>query len=140
MFHNGILNVSRYVDPTLEHDLWAQKPWALSPFISSMPNFMHKHLSVTPNHPEQHIVSARVEHFPPPTSIKDDTSQLHFASAKATSRSSPEPDLHENPLHFPTARERQAYFADAQHRKDIRFGPTVANSPFRSIIETNHER
>ncbi|KAH7344969.1 hypothetical protein B0J17DRAFT_23376 [Rhizoctonia solani] len=27
----------RYVDPTLEHDLYGEKPWALSPFLSTMP-------------------------------------------------------------------------------------------------------
>ncbi|CAE6424129.1 hypothetical protein ACGC1H_002622 [Rhizoctonia solani] len=34
---SAVLNLAQYVDPTLEHDLYGEKPWALSPFLSTMP-------------------------------------------------------------------------------------------------------
>jgi hypothetical protein len=75
-----------YIDPTLEHDLGSQtKPWALSPLISTMPNFEHVQVasSDAPSPGEgangASIKPSKLQSygFPPSSSIGDDTSQLH---------------------------------------------------------------
>jgi hypothetical protein len=96
----------KYVDPTLEHDLTSPtRPWALSPLISTMPHFAHKHLPTIYSSPHSASSSGsdiheKVPHnlrlalansarstpssflpFPPRHSLLDDNSQLHLALA-----------------------------------------------------------
>lgn len=77
----------RIIDPTLEHNLGSPtKPWALSPFISTMPYLMHARIDLPPEDSSSPNITclptwkASSTPFPPPCSIKDDTSQLHLAS------------------------------------------------------------
>lgn len=94
-----------FIDPTLEHDLTSQtKPWALSPLISTMPNFSHTRLtSRSPTPPP----------FPSPKSIGDDTSQLDVP-AKCNGGGSPR-----------SSSKRRAHFSQAKNRKQVVFGPHV---------------
>ncbi|TFK49131.1 DUF1769-domain-containing protein [Heliocybe sulcata] len=129
------LKLMKYVDPTLEHDLTSQtQPWALSPLISTMPYLVHTRESPPP--------------FPPSSPIADDTSHLQLAmsgargpysskeaatstsslaSVKSTaskaSKRSKKGDREETKLSFADANERRAYFAQADRRKEIVFGP-----------------
>ncbi|KAF5333866.1 hypothetical protein D9758_017104 [Tetrapyrgos nigripes] len=97
---SAALKFMNYIDPTLTHDLGSStKPWALSPLVSTMPYLAHKHLylpngdidddldlcSISPVSPE---IDNVVPEFPPPQSLKEDTSQLHLASISATSSNS----------------------------------------------------
>jgi len=101
-------DVVRFIDPTLEHDLTSTtQPWALSPLIATMPHFMHERISssssasssrdslvgldtdATPTATTFATFKSRpaLAPFPPKDSIKDDTSQLHFALVEEISLS-----------------------------------------------------
>lgn len=93
------LKFMNYIDPTLTHDLASStKPWALSPLISTMPYFAHTHLSGSSGHPDDDSdvgsispisqLENVVPEFPPPQSLKEDTTQLHLASASVASSDS----------------------------------------------------
>ncbi|KAH9006533.1 hypothetical protein EDB86DRAFT_2874610 [Lactarius hatsudake] len=103
------LKFMHFIDPTLEHDLTSgTKPWALSPFISTMPHLAHKrvpgvsrqaspvagHLTSShkPQSPEEQSNHDGWPHFPPPQSLSDDTTQLHLTLKSSPLRSaSPSP-------------------------------------------------
>lgn len=63
------LKFMHFVDPCLEHDLPGDKPWALSPLITTMPHFQLSELS---------FKSDPLPDFPPPSSapIKDDVKTI----------------------------------------------------------------
>ncbi|EJD51323.1 DUF1769-domain-containing protein, partial [Auricularia subglabra TFB-10046 SS5] len=44
---NAVLKFMHFVDPTLEQDLAGEKPWALSPFVCTMPHLKHDHLETS---------------------------------------------------------------------------------------------
>ncbi|KAF4618824.1 hypothetical protein D9613_010086 [Agrocybe pediades] len=80
---SAVLKFMNYIDPTLEHDLQSStKPWALSPLISTMPHFMHKHGPQSGSNKKP----------PFPTHIEDSTSQLYLALADEAC-SAPRSDL-----------------------------------------------
>jgi hypothetical protein len=83
-----------FIDPTLEHDLPGPKPWALSPLVSTMPYFAHQTLEPDELLPEF-----------PSKPIIDSVDELVPTNDSA----------------YRT--DRRSYFSDAQHRKDIKFGP-----------------
>lgn len=85
------LKLMSYVDPTLEQDLGsATKPWALSPLISTTPYLFTSK--------EQTTLA-----FPPPSPLKEDSSQLIVKGGDHTS--------------YDTVEKRRAYFRDAEKRK-----------------------
>ncbi|KAG8748471.1 hypothetical protein FRC10_003604 [Ceratobasidium sp. 414] len=42
---SAILNFVQYIDPTLQHDIYGEKPWALSPLLSAMPYLQRTQLT-----------------------------------------------------------------------------------------------
>jgi len=98
------LKFMHYIDPTLEHDLYAQQPWALSPLITTMPYFKHRRISSA----EDLNKCA----FPEKESIKDDIIQL----AEEDDNSVPE-----SAQNSPKA--RQSRFANPATRRSVIFGP-----------------
>ncbi|QRV76237.1 hypothetical protein RhiJN_04252 [Ceratobasidium sp. AG-Ba] len=91
------LNFVQYVDPTLEHDLYGDKPWALSPLLSTMPYLQRTRLAV--DAPLPGIPSAL---------LADDKSEPPLA-----------PPLNDD--FTPTTRRK--YFTDETHRKEFTFTP-----------------
>ncbi|CAE6521429.1 unnamed protein product [Rhizoctonia solani] len=93
----AVLNFAQYIDPTLEHDLYGQKPWALSPFLSTMPYLQRTKLDPT---------------APVPTnlSVPIVTEQSKPALAPALESES-------------TPAARRKYFTDESHRKEVIFTP-----------------
>ena len=79
---NDIHQTNSFIDPTLEHNLISNKPWALSPLIATMPHFMHERIYELDGLPQSDFPS-----FPPLISISDDTSQLWTTSTCAVSQS-----------------------------------------------------
>jgi len=133
---------SRFVDPALEHDLTSPtKPWALSPLIATVPNFVHSHVGV--HHVPEDKSSERREEglFPPPTSISDDTSHLSVISVAPSddSQDGAEPASKSDPvaLRFRTSGERRKYFRKEFNRKDLIFGPNVRPFVLTSCLNTN---
>jgi len=89
------LRFMKTVDPTLEHDLQGDKPWAVSPLISTMP-----YLSHTRQDP-----SSPLPHFSTATHITNDSSLLIPSDATAK-------------------HDRRAYFTDRAHRRALTLGPS----------------
>lgn len=125
---SAALKFMKFIDPALEHDLTSPtKPWALSPLIATVPNFVHSHVGVHHVPEDQSPERGEEGLFPPPTSISDDTSHLSVISAapsddsqdgaETTSKSDP------TALRFRTSGERRKYFRKEVNRKDLIFGP-----------------
>ncbi|KAF8604952.1 DUF1769-domain-containing protein [Ceratobasidium sp. AG-I] len=93
----AVLNFVQYVDPTLEHDLYGQKPWALSPFLSTMPYLERTHLSINTPIPNIPVEPLEKEESKPAlvAALESDTSPA----------------------------VRQKYFANEAHRKEVVFTP-----------------
>ncbi|KAG9034251.1 hypothetical protein FRB95_013533 [Tulasnella sp. JGI-2019a] len=91
------------VDPVLDHDLKCDKPWALSPMISTMPYFKATY---------QHA-STPIPEFNPLAEFHEDISGLFKDSSAAP-----------NPLPQ-TASQRQKYFQNEENRKAVEFTPEV---------------
>ncbi|KZV99444.1 DUF1769-domain-containing protein [Exidia glandulosa HHB12029] len=98
------LKFMHFVDPTLEHDLGGVRPWALSPFVSTMPYMAHTSLpssefkssstsSITSGNSDQDRWPA----FPPRTPLVDS---------------------------FPLHSKRRAYFSSRPHRAQTHIGPS----------------
>jgi len=105
---SAALKFMNYIDPTLEHDLHAEQPWALSPLISTMPYFNHRRVSTD--------IDLRTTTFPNNQSIKDnqsiedDTSNLTHAK-----------DVSDVSSHSPKG--RRSHFAIPSNRQSTKFGP-----------------
>ncbi|THH26539.1 hypothetical protein EUX98_g7649 [Antrodiella citrinella] len=97
----AVTSFMQYLDPTLEQDLTSPTPWALSPFITTMPYFEHTRLNS-----EEEKVEAKT--FPPPKPVGENVSALRFT------RDDPEIEGGVN---------RKTYFQSAAHRKTVEFGP-----------------
>ncbi|KAF8605131.1 DUF1769-domain-containing protein [Ceratobasidium sp. AG-I] len=91
------LNFVQYADPTLEHDLYGEKPWSLSPLLSTMPYLERTHLPA--NTPVPKI---------PAEPLEKEESKPALASALESDTT-------------PVARRK--YFADEAHRKEVVFTP-----------------
>ncbi|KAI0296433.1 hypothetical protein BC826DRAFT_875918, partial [Russula brevipes] len=143
---SAALKFMHFIDPTLEHDLTSNtKPWALSPFISTMPHVAHRRMPCPSRSP-----SKAWPPFPSPQSLSEDTAQLHFALSPPPSHSpspSPSPLVSRHPSsgtatpesegsvptsftrheqavqELRTADRRRAYFRDGSHRRELTFGP-----------------
>jgi len=102
------LQFASFIDPTLSHDLTCERPWALSPMISTMPYFSAIRQSPTAPLPE----------FDPLAEFQEDVSGLFKDSSAATSLPS-------------TASQRKKYFQNEAHRKEVEFTPeTVLHVDF----------
>ncbi|KAF7321422.1 hypothetical protein MKEN_00662700 [Mycena kentingensis (nom. inval.)] len=134
---SAALKFMKVIDPTLEHDLTCsatQKPWALSPLVSTMPHLAHTRLAGGDVIPD----------FPRPTSIADDTSLLHLciddtpersatpsSSSSGSSRSSKKSTSsngkkQSKPTTIPpqmTSSQRRSFFATSAHRRAVVLGP-----------------
>jgi len=112
---NAALQFMKYVDPTLDHNLTAQHhPWALSPFISTMPYLTHSRVSgITGPHD--------FPTFPQSTCISDDVSQLPQAVCSGTAAHRNEISAQLIGLH--TSGQRRSHFRHKSARKQISFGP-----------------
>ncbi|KAG9006996.1 hypothetical protein FRB95_013531 [Tulasnella sp. JGI-2019a] len=97
------LQFASFVDPVLNHDLACDRPWALSPMISTMPHFKATHQPP----------STPILEFDPLAEFNEDISGLFKDSSAAP-----------NPLPQ-TASQRQKYFQDEELRKSIEFTPEV---------------
>ena len=112
-----------YIDPNLTHDLASQtKPWALSPYVATMPYLSHTRIAA-PTHKDSDNDDAEPTSppkFPPTTSLVDNTSQLHktVSEANTTDNSSGE-----KVPEFQGPTERRAFFSDTANRKKVVFGP-----------------
>lgn len=127
LMHRARPTCLRYIDPTLEHDLTSQnKPWALSPLISTMPHFAHRRIEESDAPPE----------FPPRDSLKDDNSWLAEAVEDPTERTQMSPQL----ARIKTADQRRAHFASKNARKSITFGPNVCPSRCRDSPSVSYEQ
>ncbi|CAE6425468.1 unnamed protein product [Rhizoctonia solani] len=91
----AILNLAKYVDPTLEHDLYGEKPWALSPFLSTMPYLQR--IEIDPAAPVPACLSVP---------ITEERSRPALAHGSESS---------------PAARRK--YFTVESHRKEVNFTP-----------------
>ncbi|KIP07291.1 hypothetical protein PHLGIDRAFT_425605 [Phlebiopsis gigantea 11061_1 CR5-6] len=101
---SAILSFMQYMDPCMEQDLQSkEKPWALSPLMSTMTYFAHTRTDG----------AHQVPPFPPPKPVQEDTSQLRF---KARDRP---PELQD--VHNPSA--RRTYCQNSEHRTGIILGP-----------------
>lgn len=90
-----------YIDPVMQHDLNSStKPWALSPLISTMP-----HLAVQAGN------NSKPE-FPLTDPLKEDTGDLGLEGLAKDAN----------------AESRRAFFASAENRKKVTFGPDVSLS------------
>ncbi|TCD67432.1 hypothetical protein EIP91_012404 [Steccherinum ochraceum] len=65
----------QFMDPTLELDINSDRPWALSPLITTMPYFAHTRLSEP----------SLIPHFPPPKLIADNIADLPYKGGKLSS-------------------------------------------------------
>ncbi|PVF93512.1 DUF1769-domain-containing protein, partial [Serendipita vermifera] len=98
------LKFMNFVDPTLEHALDSDKPWALSPLISTMPYFaIHRD--------EQAHKKIKPEANPA------------FASSHGSYLHEDVSEL-ENVPQFKTPSSRRQYFSTANHRKEVDFKTT----------------
>ncbi|GEM07647.1 duf1769 family protein [Rhodotorula toruloides] len=95
---SAALRFMRYVDPSLECDLYADKPWALSPLFATLQYMSARELSPT-------------EPLPPfkPDSFPEDLSPLVAASDM--------PALKDNPA------SRRSYFSKPAHLAQTRLSP-----------------
>ncbi|OCB86633.1 multidrug resistance-associated ABC transporter [Sanghuangporus baumii] len=117
---SAALKFMNFIDPTLEHDLTGQQPWALSPLVSTMP-----HLTYSPR-------SKIPPSFPPRQSIGDDDSLLfrpNPSASPATSPSSSEDSLPGNRRESKKsksrnpAKSRRSHFSRTENRHAVTFGP-----------------
>jgi len=99
------LKFMNLVDPTLEHALDSDKPWALSPLISTMPYFA---LTKSP-HPPKFEENSTPFHTSPTHHLRDSLTALP-SSLKVP--------------HFSTPSERRSYFANKQNRQQIHYTET----------------
>lgn len=100
--------VHRYVDPTLSEDLASKsRPWAMSPFIATMPHIHHTRLEHGDEPPE----------FPAPFEPIAEN-MTHIRTRTPTAR------RHETlpPRH---RKQRKAHFKNVEKRRDVVFGPNV---------------
>ncbi|KAF8741713.1 hypothetical protein RHS02_03822, partial [Rhizoctonia solani] len=91
------INLAQYIDPSLEHDLYGEKPWALSPFLSTMPYLQRIELDPATPIPRDMPGPITVERSIPPL------------APVLESESTPA--------------ERRKYFTDESHRKEVIFTP-----------------
>ena len=98
----------RYVDPTLQEDFASKsRPWALSPFVATMPHIHHTRLDDGSEPPS----------FPSPFEpIAEDMSRVRIRSSTNSRRDTP-------PRH---RKQRKAHFKCPERRKDVVFGPNVS--------------
>ncbi|KAG8717260.1 hypothetical protein FRC08_007888 [Ceratobasidium sp. 394] len=94
---SAILSFVQYIDPTLNHDIYGEKPWALSPFLSTMPYLQRTQIAA--DTPVPNI---------PTTLLTEEKSQPPLAPA-LKGDSTPE--------------TRWRYFGDEAHRKQFTFTP-----------------
>ncbi|KAG8883015.1 hypothetical protein FRB97_007389 [Tulasnella sp. 331] len=93
------LQFASFIDPTLSHDLTCERPWALSPMISTMPYFRAVHQSPT----------APLPAFDPLAEFDEDVSGL-FKDSSAVPKAL-----------LSTASQRKKYFQNETHRKEVEF-------------------
>ncbi|KDN50156.1 hypothetical protein RSAG8_01492, partial [Rhizoctonia solani AG-8 WAC10335] len=93
----AVLNFAQYVDPTLEHDLYGERPWALSPFLSSMPYLQRIELDPAAPVPTD---------LPVPITAERSRPALAPALESET-----------------TPAARRKHFTDEAHRKEVTFTP-----------------
>ncbi|CAE7212654.1 unnamed protein product [Rhizoctonia solani] len=93
----AVLNFAQYIDPTLEHDLYGEKPWALSPFLSTMPYLQRIELDPGAPVPTGLPAPITAERSRPPLAP-----ELQSESAPAA---------------------RRKHFTDESHRKQVTFTP-----------------
>ncbi|KAH8108758.1 DUF1769-domain-containing protein [Phellopilus nigrolimitatus] len=97
------LKFMNFIDPTLENDLYSSQPWALSPLIATMPNFIHTPVAKGVSPPQ----------FPPKESVHDDITRLRTRKSSLDAvkgaRRSPQ--------------KRRAHFSRRENRRAARFGP-----------------
>ncbi|KAI0346419.1 DUF1769-domain-containing protein [Trametopsis cervina] len=101
------LRFMKYVDPTLEENLQSRtRPWAFSPFLSTMPHIHHTRLEHT-------------RHSPPPSfpastePIADDMARIRLRHSSSSARQT-------IPHH---RKQRKAHFKSPSKRKDVTLGP-----------------
>ncbi|THH26540.1 hypothetical protein EUX98_g7648 [Antrodiella citrinella] len=112
-----VTSFMQFMDPTLELDIRAPKPWALSPLITTMPFFTHTRLS------EPHTTPP----FPPTTClVADDISRLPYAGKSEESKK---------------RMARKTHFQDPARRKAVVFGPDdLITADFcHGHLDINHE-
>ncbi|KAL5499194.1 hypothetical protein ACEPAH_1712 [Sanghuangporus vaninii] len=111
---SAALKFMHFIDPTLEHDLTGQQPWALSPLVSTMPHLTYSpHSKIPPS-------------FPPRQSIGDDDSLLfrpNSSASPATSPSSSEDSLPANRRESKKSKSRRSHFSRKENRHAVTFGP-----------------
>jgi hypothetical protein len=95
-----------FVDPTLEHALDSDKPWALSPLISTMPYFAIHRGEQAPKKIEPEDSPAFASSHG--SYLRDDVSEL------------------ESIPQFKTPSSRRQYFSTTNHRKEVTFKSTVS--------------
>ncbi|KAJ1311413.1 hypothetical protein OPQ81_009903 [Rhizoctonia solani] len=91
------LSLAQYVDPTLEHDLYGEKPWALSPLLSTMPYLQRIELDPAAPVPTDLPAPITNEQSRPPL-----VPALESESTPAA---------------------RRKYFTDESHRREVKFTP-----------------
>jgi len=105
---SAAMQFASYIDPVLEHDLNAKKPWALSPLISTMPNF-------------------KATHQPASSPLPDFNPLLGFPEDVATLI----PGTSTPPSPIKTASKRRKYFEKEERRKAVKYTPdTVVQMDF----------
>ncbi|KAK2461311.1 hypothetical protein APHAL10511_006838 [Amanita phalloides] len=101
------LTFMRFIDPTLEHDLTSQtQPWALSPLVATMPILKHSYAG-----DEAHDSPRR------PGMLRE-MSLNSLNGAQLEKRRKKRQDMQ-----FDNASQRQKHFKNAEHRKEVEFGP-----------------
>ncbi|KAB5594720.1 hypothetical protein CTheo_1867 [Ceratobasidium theobromae] len=95
---SAALNLVQYIDPTLEHDLSGDSPWALSPLLSTMPFLQRTRL---------------VDDALAPTSIP------HTPLAREQSEPALAPALQNES----SPKARRKYFENQENRKAVTLGP-----------------
>ncbi|CAE6466768.1 unnamed protein product [Rhizoctonia solani] len=112
---SAVLSFAQYVDPTLEHDLYGEKPWALSPFLSTMPYLQRIELD-----PAVPIPTGL------PAPITTERSRPALAPAlesESTPAARRKPALAPALESESTPAARRKYFTDESHRKEITLTP-----------------
>ena len=98
----------RYVDPTLEECIQSRtRPWAFSPFLSTMPHIHHTRVESAHHHPPP-LFPASDE------VIADRTTDLRTRHGTHVK--------HPIPQH---RKQRKAHFKSSSRRKEVAFGPNV---------------
>ncbi|KDQ13405.1 hypothetical protein BOTBODRAFT_33710 [Botryobasidium botryosum FD-172 SS1] len=99
---SAAIKFMEYMDPTIKHDLYGQRPWALSPLLATMPYLSH----VT------HPADSPLPPAPGPKKpLHDDITALV-------------PSEYTHDTHPDTPSKRRAYFADTSHRRATHIEPS----------------